>query len=87
MAEGIRDRREGVNGEWKEMYTWFASDERSREDLERILQAGFLRKDSPRLGEKRAAELYPDRSRVSVTRLEAVCFLRLCTFSELRRIG
>ncbi len=70
VAEGISRRRAGVDDEWKELYTWFARDERSREEIGQILRAGFIRKERPRLGETKAEELYSDRERVSVTRLE-----------------
>lgn len=70
VAEGLRDRQTGVGEEWKELYTWFAGDEKSREDMAHILKAAFLRKGSTSLGAERAEALYPDRGRVSVTRLE-----------------
>ena len=44
VAEGVRDRREGVDSDWKELYTWFRRDDKSRETLETILKAGFLRR-------------------------------------------
>mgnify|MGYP001859527860 FL=1 len=70
LAEGIRERRAGLGGDWKEMYTWFGRDEKSRPELEQILRAGFLRKGGDRLAPETAAELYRDPDRVSVTRLE-----------------
>ncbi len=70
VAEGVRDRREGVDSDWKELYTWFRRDDKSRETLETILKAGFLRREYPGLGAERAGELYPDPDRVSVTRME-----------------
>lgn len=70
MAEGLRDRKSGVSDQWKELYGWFARDSRSEADLERILSAGFLRREYPKLGEEKAEGLYRDASRVSVTRLE-----------------
>ena len=70
VAEGIRDRRSGVDGDWKELYTWFWSDDKSKETLEEILDAGFLRREYPELGPERAKQLYPDPDRVSVTRME-----------------
>lgn len=69
-AEGIRDRRSGVDGDWKELYTWFWRDDKSKETLEEILDAGFLRREYPELGPERAKQLYPDPDRVSVTRME-----------------
>lgn len=70
VAEGVRDRRSGVDSEWKELYTWFRRDDRSRDDLEKILNAGFLRREYPELGPERAKKLYPDPDLVSVTRME-----------------
>ena len=70
VAEGLRERARGVDEEWKELYTWFSGDEKSREDMSHILKAAFLRKGSPALGAERAEALYSDRERVSVTRLE-----------------
>ena len=70
VAEGIRDRRSGVDGDWKELYTWFWRDDKSKETLEEILDAGFLHRKYPELGPERAKQLYPDPDRVSVTRME-----------------
>lgn len=70
VAEGIRDRHMGLDDEWKELYTWFYSDEVSRKDLERVIRAGFMKRDASRLEKGQAEKLYSDSSRVSVTRLE-----------------
>ena len=70
VAEGVRERRRGLDAEWKELYTWFARDEKSRQDVKKILQAGFLKKGGSSLGAERAEILYPEPDRVSVTRLE-----------------
>ena len=70
LAEGLRDRRQGVSPEWKELYTWFAGDEKSRDEVENVLRAGFLRRQERNLGRKMAGELYSDPDYVSVTRLE-----------------
>ncbi|OUP83464.1 helicase-exonuclease AddAB subunit AddB [Lachnoclostridium sp. An169] len=70
LAEGIRDRRQGVGQEWKELYTWFAGDEKSRTALSQVLRAGFLRRQEKSLGKETAGELYSDPDYVSVTRLE-----------------
>ena len=70
IAEGLRERQRGLSEEWKELYTWFARDERSRDEMERILRAGFLKHGEERLSAGAAGKLYPDPERVSVTRLE-----------------
>ncbi len=69
-AEGIRDRSRGVDNEWKELYTWLSRDTGSREDLEQLLRAGFLKKSRTKISPDQAGELYRDSERVSVTRLE-----------------
>ena len=70
LAAGLRERRAGLDDNWKEMFTWFDRDEKSRPELDQILRAGFLRKGGDRLTPETAAELYRDPDRVSVTRLE-----------------
>lgn len=70
VAEGVRDRCFGVDSAWKELYAWFDRDARSRADMERILQAGFLRRTYPDLAPEQAKALYPDPERISVTRME-----------------
>ena len=70
VAEGISERRTGVDDEWKELYAWFVRDGKSHGEIGQILRAGFIRKDRPRLGKEKAEELYTGRDRVSVTRLE-----------------
>ncbi len=70
IAEGLRERQRGLSEEWKELYTWFARDERSRDEMERILRAGFLKHGEERISAGAAGKLYPDPERVSVTRLE-----------------
>ena len=69
-AAGVRDRRLGVSGEWKELYTWLKQDEKSSGTIDQILKAGFLKREYPALAAGKAQELYLDPSRVSVTRLE-----------------
>lgn len=70
VAEGVRDRRLGLGSEWKELYSWFRREDSEKEELERILRAGFLRREYPDLTEKQAGALYPDPDRISVTRME-----------------
>ena len=70
LAEGLRERRSGIGDTWKELYTWFDGDEKSRAAIGQILRAGFLHKGSDRLAPDAAAQLYKDPDRVSVTRLE-----------------
>ncbi len=69
-AAGVRDRRLGVSDEWKELYTWLKRDGKSADAVEQILRAGFLKREYPMLDREKTEELYPERQRVSVTRLE-----------------
>lgn len=70
VAEGVRDRRQGLGSEWKELYSWFCRDASERDEVEKILQAGFLRRKYPDITPTQAAALYPDPERISVTRME-----------------
>lgn len=68
VARGLRSRMQGLDGEWKELYTWYRKQE--PEGMDWILDAAFYRKE-PDLLEKAAADrLFGEASRVSVTRLE-----------------
>lgn len=70
LAGGVRDRSAGLSEEWKELYTWYAKDKGSARELERIIRAGFLKKEREALEPETARELYPGPERISVTRLE-----------------
>ncbi len=70
VAEGIRERRSGVSREWKELYSWFLRDDKSRWETEQILRAGFLTKKGESLSQETAGQLYHSADQVSVTRLE-----------------
>lgn len=69
LAKGLRNRRQGLNEEWKELYSWYQRQERDT-GLDRILDAAFYRKEPDRLTKKAADTLFGDISRASVTRLE-----------------
>ena len=70
VAEGVRDRRQGLDQEWKELYSRFCRDASAKEAMEQILQAGFLKRVYPDLEPGQAEALYPDPDRISVTRME-----------------
>lgn len=70
VAEGVRDRRQGLGSEWKELYSWFCRDASEKEAVEWILRAGFLKREYPDLDPEQAEALYPDPDRISVTRME-----------------
>lgn len=70
LAAGLRDRHLGLDEEWKELYSWFVRDGRSKDALEQVLRAGFLKRKYPDIGKEQAEQLYPDADRISVTRME-----------------
>ena len=70
VAEGVRDRRQGLDQEWKELYSRFFRDASEKEAMEQILGAGFLKRAYPDLLPGQAEALYPDPERISVTRME-----------------
>lgn len=68
VIRGVRDRYLGVDESWKELYTWYRQNEKKK--IDRILDAGFFKKEPDSLTEGEAAELYGENKRFSVTRLE-----------------
>ena len=70
VAEGVRDRRQGLDQEWKELYSRFCRNASAKEAMEQILRAGFLKRVYPDLEPGQADALYPDPDRISVTRME-----------------
>lgn len=68
LAKGLRSRRQGLGGEWKELYTWYRKQE--PESVKRIMDAAFYKKEPDRLTKEAAERLFGDGARVSVTRLE-----------------
>lgn len=68
LAKGLRSRRQGLDEEWKELYTWYRRQE--PDSMGRLLDAAFYRKEPDQLTKAAAKSLFGDSSRVSVTRLE-----------------
>lgn len=66
LAEGLRNRRNGLDAEWKELYSWYFREH----DPKRMLDAAFFRKEPDRITKEAAKEIFGDVSRASVTRLE-----------------
>ena len=63
----------------------FKNDGRNKKMRSKVfLNAGFLHKTDTRLAPELTKELYSDRNRVSVTRLEKFCVLCICSFFKLR---
>lgn len=66
LAQKLRDRVQGLDNGWKEIYTWYKKEGNS----ENILNAAFYKKENDQLLQKDAKELYGSEDRFSVTRLE-----------------
>lgn len=66
LAEKLRDRVQGLDVQWKELYSWY----KRTEDPENILNAAFYRKEKEQLLAEEANALYGREERFSVTRLE-----------------
>ena len=66
LAEKLRDRVQGLDTEWKELYTWY----KKENDPQRLINAAFYKKkEEPAVAED-AEVLYGDSNRFSVTRIE-----------------
>ena len=57
-----------------------SKDGRNKKEIESILNAGFLHKTDTRLAPELTKELYSDRNRVSVTRLENLRLVHMLIF-------
>lgn len=77
LAEGLANRVQGLDEEWKELYTWYRREGMRHipdatsyipDAMSYILDAAFYRKAPDNLRD--AKNLYGDLNRVSVTRLE-----------------
>lgn len=66
LAQKLRDRVQGLDNGWKEIYTWY----KKEGNPEKILQAAFYKKENDPLLQKDAKALYGREERFSVTRLE-----------------
>lgn len=67
LAQGLRDRALGVDGEWKELYSWYV---KHGAGTKKMLDAAFFVKNPERLTKMAAKIMYGDAARFSVTRLE-----------------
>lgn len=76
MVRGLRDRGQGVDDSWKELYTWYfrfmtdQPDGENEETLHKVLEAAFYHKTPDYLDASLAETLYGDKDKISVTRLE-----------------
>ena len=70
LTRKLQRRAQGLNDEWKELYTWYQKNPTTRERIEQIVKASFYKKEKESLNQEIARELYGDNPMVSVTRLE-----------------
>lgn len=68
LAEGLRERKSGIDREWKELYSWYVREE--KDEVENVLNAAFYRHGKEKLTEEQARLLYGEKQIPSVTRLE-----------------
>lgn len=66
LAQKLRDRVQGLDNEWKEIYTWY----KKEGNPENVLNAAFYKKEKDQLLQADAKALYGREDRFSVTRLE-----------------
>lgn len=70
LIRGLQKRSQGLDDEWKELYTWYRRNRGTRERIERIVEAAFYHKETELLTQQTARELYGVSPNLSVTRLE-----------------
>ena len=86
LAEGLREKEQGLDAQWKELYTWFAGDEKSRSVVEKLLRAGFYKKEAGMLFDFFGQYFFGFCKLLCVFECDEagkVCFLCLCSFPEL----
>ena len=80
LAEKLRDRIQGLDDEWKELYTWYAKED----DSKKLLKAAFYKKEQePEIGQE-AGELFGDAKYFSVTRMERFA---ACAYAHFLNYG
>lgn len=70
VVDGLRNRQYGLTEQWKELYSWFYRDEDSHEEVKQILDASFMKKEENKISPEEALSLYPEKEKISVTRME-----------------
>lgn len=70
LAEGLREKSEGLGGEWQELYTWYKKNPEYGRKIEQIVEAAFYEKPSAALTKNTAERLYGSLLTNSVSRLE-----------------
>ncbi len=70
LVEGLQKKKEGFSDEWKQLYSWYVSDEAWREQILQMVGASFFQRPRDILSEKAARMLYGDILYNSVTRME-----------------
>ena len=66
LANGLRDHQ--FTGEWKELFSYINKND--KEEVQKLLDAGFFKKEEPMIGEDLSDKIYSDKSKVSITRME-----------------
>ena len=70
IIQGLQRKHEGLEDEWKELYTWYKKHPEWSQKIEQIVEAAFYRREDSRLTQETAKALYGEMLKSSVTRLE-----------------
>ena len=70
IIQGLQRKHEGLEDEWKELYTWYKKHPEWSQKIEQIVEATFYRREDSRLTQETAKALYGEMLKSSVTRLE-----------------
>lgn len=68
VIRGVQKKEEDLSDEWKELYSCYGRS--NKEEVKKILDAAFYKKEKEVLTKEQVEKLYEDVSRFSVTRLE-----------------
>lgn len=84
LIRGFRDRKEGMDQTFMELYTWYKREPKWRDKVESLLRAGYYQRPSDGLSKAVARQLYGEDFADSITRMER---FYACAFAHFLTYG
>lgn len=70
LIQGLWQKQDGLSEEWQELYTWYLQHPQWSNQIEKIVEAAYYRREDSVLTRETAKRLYGEIQSSSVTRLE-----------------
>ena len=84
LIEGLRKNGRDMDNVWQELFTWYKKSPKWQEKVEKLMEAGYIRKSFDGLTEEIAKKLYGENFQKSITRMERYA---ACAFSHFLTYG